>query len=121
MSLSTGSDFDPQQALSQHVLKNFYIGGEWVAPQSSRKLDLISPITEECFVSVPEASEKDVDRAVRAAREAFDRGPWPRMSMRERAKFVTAMGEELKKRLPLLTNVWTAQVGAPQGFAGYVI
>jgi hypothetical protein len=43
------------------------------------------------------------------------------MRPQERAKFVTAMGEELKKRLPLLTDVWTAQVGAPKSFAGYVI
>ena len=39
MSTSTGSAFDPQQALSQHVLKNFYIGGDWVKPQSDQKLD----------------------------------------------------------------------------------
>lgn len=49
-------------------------------------------------------------RAVKAARQAFDHGPWPRMTMAERAKFVTAIGEEMKKRLPLLIDVWT---GAP--------
>jgi aldehyde dehydrogenase (NAD+) len=117
----TGSSFDPQQALSQHVLKSFYIGGKWVAPQSDRKLELISPVTEECFVTVPEACNEDVDRAVYAAREAFDHGPWPRMSPQERAKYVIAIGEKLKERLPLLIDVWTAQVGAPKSFAGFVI
>ena len=43
------------------------------------------------------------------------------MAMAECAKFVTAIGVEMKKRLPLLTEVWTAQVGAPRGFANYVI
>jgi aldehyde dehydrogenase (NAD+) len=119
--MSTGSTFDPQQALSQHVLKNFYVGGEWIKPLSDRTLELISPVTEECFLRVPEASEADVDHAVKAARQAFDHGPWPRMTIAERAKFVAAIGEEMKKRLPLLTNVWTAQVGAPQGFATFVI
>jgi aldehyde dehydrogenase (NAD+) len=118
---AAGGTFDPQQALSQHVLKNFYVGGQWVKPQSDRTLELISPVTEECFLRVPEASEADVDHAVRAARQAFDQGPWPRMATAERAKFVTAIGEEMKKRLPLPTEVWTAQVGAPQGFANYVI
>src|ERR1700733_2388983 len=118
---TAGSTFDPQQALSQHVLKNFYIGGEWTRPQPDRQLELISPVTEECFLRVPEASEADVDRAVRAARQAFDHGPWPRMSPQERAKFVLAIGEEMKKRVPLLANVWTAQVGAPTSFAGYII
>jgi aldehyde dehydrogenase (NAD+) len=118
---STGSAFDPQQALSQHVLKNFYIGGDWVKPQSDRKLELISPFTEECFLEVPEASEKDVDAAVRSARQAFDHGPWPRMTSQERSKFVLAIGEEMKKRVPLLADVWTAQVGAPKSFAGFII
>jgi aldehyde dehydrogenase (NAD+) len=121
MSTSTGSAFDPQQALSQHVLKDFYIGGDWVKPQSDQKLELISPVTEECFLSVPEASTADVDRAVKAARQAFDHGPWPRMTPQERSKFVLAIGEEMKKRAPLLTDVWTAQVGAPTSFAGYII
>ena len=121
MSTSTGSAFDPQQALSQHVLKNFYIGGDWVKPQSDQKLELISPLTEECFLSLPEASTADVDRAVKAARQAFDHGPWPRMTPQERSKFVLAIGEEMKKRAPLLTDVWTAQVGAPTSFAGYII
>jgi acyl-CoA reductase-like NAD-dependent aldehyde dehydrogenase len=107
---AAGGSFDPQQVLSQHVLKNFYVGGEWVKPQSDRTLELVSPVTEECFLRLPEASEADVDRAVKAARQAFDHGPWPRMTMAERAKFVTAIGEEMKKRLPLLIDVWT---GAP--------
>jgi len=81
--MSTGSAFNPQEALSAHVLNNFHVGGNWVTPQSDRKLELISPVTEECFLQVPEASEQDVDSAVRAAREAFDRGPWPRMSPQE--------------------------------------
>ena len=51
--MSTGSTFDPQQALSKHVLNNFYVGGEWTKPLSDRKLELISPVTEECFVKVP--------------------------------------------------------------------
>ena len=118
---AAGGSFDPQQVLSQHVLKNFYVGGEWVKPQSDRTLELVSPVTEECFLRLPEASEADVDLAVKAARQAFDHGPWPRMTMAERAKFVTAIGEEMKKRLPLLIDVWTAQVGAPKSFAGFVI
>ncbi len=121
MSTSTGGAFDPQQALSKHVLNNFYIGGKWVEPQSKRMLELVSPITEEIFLKVPEASIEDMDRAVLAAREAFDKGPWPRMTPKERSKFILAMAEEMKKRLPLLAQVWTAQVGAPQGFANYVV
>lgn len=119
--MSTGSAFDPQQTLSQHVLNDFYIDGDWVKPQSDRKLELVSPVTEEIFLKVPEASEKDVDKAVRAARQAFDHGPWPRMTPQERSKYVLAIAEEMKKRLPVLADMWTAQVGAPKSFAGYII
>jgi aldehyde dehydrogenase (NAD+) len=45
----------------------------------------------------------------------------PQISPLERAKFVAVIGEEMKRRLPLLIDVWTAQVGAPQGFASFVI
>ena len=43
------------------------------------------------------------------------------MTPQERSKFVLAIGEEMKKRAPVLTDVWTARVGAPKGFAGYII
>ena len=49
-----------------------YIGGEWVAPSSSARIEVISPVTTEVIGSVPEATNTDVDRAVAAARAAFD-------------------------------------------------
>ena len=53
----------------------FFIGGDWVDPAGSDQLDVISPHTEEVIAKVPEATTADVDRAVAAAREAFDNGP----------------------------------------------
>ena len=111
---AAGGTFDPQQALSQHVLKNFYVGGEWVKPQSDRTLELVSPLTEEIFLRLPEASEADVDRAVKAARQAFDYGPWPRMTMallgyldkgrQEGAKLVTGGGRPKDRTAVTLSN-----------------
>jgi acyl-CoA reductase-like NAD-dependent aldehyde dehydrogenase len=118
--MSTGSIFDPNQALSRTALTRFYVGGEWIVPQSDQQLELISPVTEDCIAKIPEASLADAERAVRAAREAFDRGPWPRMSPPERARFVLAMSERLKERMPLLADVWTAQVGAPISFSNHL-
>ena len=118
--MSTGSTFDPNQALSHTALTRFYVGGEWIVPQSERQLELISPVTEECIAKIPEASIADAERAVRAAREAFDRGPWPRMSPPERACFVLGMSERLKERMPLLADIWTAQVGAPISFSNHL-
>src|SRR5258708_22200422 len=58
----------------------FYIGGQWVAPAGSATLDVISPHTEEVVGRVPDGTPADMDRAVVAARDAFDNGPWPRMA-----------------------------------------
>jgi aldehyde dehydrogenase (NAD+) len=55
----------------------FFIDGEWAAPSSVSTIDVINCATEELFVSVAEAHEADVNRAVAAAKAAFDCGPWP--------------------------------------------
>ena len=57
-----------------------FIGNEWVAPATDRTIDVISPITEEVYARTPDGSPADIDRAVAAARDAFDNGPWPHMT-----------------------------------------
>ena len=61
-----------------------FIGGDWVAPESGERIEVTSPFTEQVLAAVPSASPADVDRAVAAARRAFDNGPWPRMTVEER-------------------------------------
>ena len=69
------------------ALRNYrlYIGGQWVDATSDDGLDVINPATEETIGSVPQGSVADVDRAVAAARKAFEDGTWRRMSPRERS------------------------------------
>jgi acyl-CoA reductase-like NAD-dependent aldehyde dehydrogenase len=110
------TNFSYESELSEQVRKSFFIDGRWVNPSGNKKLDLISPVTETLMLQTPEASEQDVDNAVKAARRAFDEGPWPRLSAAERGKYIGRIADELRKREPLLARVWTAQVGAPQSF-----
>ncbi len=98
-----------------------YIAGEWVRALGERTLPVISPVTEEVLISVPEASERDVDRAVAAAREAFDNGPWPRLTPQERGRALIKVADALRARLPQLAELWTAQVGAPIGLTQYAV
>ena len=93
--------------------EKFFINGAWVEPLSSQRLDVISPVTEERLLSYPEASPADIDRAVAAAREAFDNGPWPRLSSFERARYLRKVAELLTDRVDDIANAWTLQVGAP--------
>lgn len=90
-----------------------FIGGRWVEPATDRRIDVVSPITEEVIATVPEASEADIDRAVAAARKAFDEGPWPRMTPAERGEILARVGKEVANRLPEMVEAFTAEIGAP--------
>jgi aldehyde dehydrogenase (NAD+) len=90
-----------------------FIGGEWVEPATDLKIESISPSTEEIIATVPEAREGDVDRAVAAARRAFDEGPWPRMSPADRAEHLAQVADEVRVRVPEMAEAFTAEIGAP--------
>ena len=98
------------EAILKHPEKLF-IGGKWTEPSSVEMIDVIAPATEEVFLRVASAQAGDVDRAVEAAREAFDDGPWPRMSHAERAEFMNAMAEELKARADDIAAIWPNEMG----------
>jgi aldehyde dehydrogenase (NAD+) len=72
----------------------FFIGGEWVTPSSDSKIDVIDSDTEQVFFSVAEAQAADISRAVGAARQAFDSGPWAALSHAERAEYLRAIGAD---------------------------
>jgi acyl-CoA reductase-like NAD-dependent aldehyde dehydrogenase len=99
---------------------SFFIGGEWVKPAESGKLEVVSPVTEQVVMTFAEATPRDVDRAVAAARAAFDKGPWPRMSAQERGAALLEVAALLKARQPELAQAWTTQVGAAISFTKYV-
>jgi aldehyde dehydrogenase (NAD+) len=90
----------------------FFISGEWVEPSSSDVIEVIDSATEQLYFSVPEAREADMARAVDAARQAFDQGPWPRMSHAERAEYLRAMGEGLRGKSDVAGQLWPRESGA---------
>ncbi|MCW2623265.1 MAG: putative aldehyde dehydrogenase, partial [Frankiales bacterium] len=91
--------------------EQLYIGGQWVAPSASTVLKAINPATEEVIGVVPEADETDVRRAIAAAREAFDEGPWPRMTPTERSKVLLRMAEIMRRRQAEIADLDIAEVG----------
>lgn len=95
----------------------FFIGGQWVKPSSDARFDLVSPINEENYASVAEAQESDMNRAVAAAREAFDRGPWPRLSHADRATFLHAIGRAVSERSADIAQIWPNETGVLQNVA----
>lgn len=94
-----------------------FIGGEWVAATSGRMIEIVNPNSEEVVARVAEAGNEDMDRAVAAARDAFDNGPWPNTSPAERGAMLNRMLDLIEPRVPELAAAWTAQVGGLASFA----
>ncbi|HET9215377.1 MAG TPA: aldehyde dehydrogenase [Terriglobia bacterium] len=104
---------------SIHAPDSLFLNGEWQAPSGKEKLSVISPVTEEEILKFPDGTPADMDRAVASAREAFDNGPWPRLSPQERGAMLLKVAGILARRLPEIAAAWTTQVGAPISLTQY--
>lgn len=101
-----------------HSPKRLLIGGEWTEPDAGRMFATTDPGTGLCLAEVPRADAQDVDRAVRAARAAFDTGAWPSLKPNERERLLWRVGDLLSERaeeigqLEALDNGKSAAVAA---------
>ena len=91
--------------------ERLYIGGEWVLPSTSDSFNVISAHTEEIYATVAAATGADINRAVTAARVAFDTGPWSCMNHLERAPYLRAIAAKLDDCAVELANAWTNEAG----------
>ena len=103
----------------------FFVGGRWVEPAAPERFGVISPSTEEVVGRVPLAEPADIDRAVVAARDAFDHGPWPRTPPAERADVLRRAARLLRDRTDDIAWVTATEMGcaisqAPQAQTGMV-
>jgi aldehyde dehydrogenase (NAD+) len=87
------------------------VGSEWVDAVSGKTFESTNPYTGRVWATAPEASEEDVDRAVRAAREAFDEGPWGRMTGTERARLMRRLAELLAENAADIARVESTDNG----------
>ena len=90
-----------------------FIGGEWQEADSGQTFTSINPSTAEPLAEVAEGGEVDVDRAVRAAREAFEAGQWNVMDQRARARLLHAIADRLEERADDLARLETMDNGKP--------
>lgn len=96
----------------------FYIGGSWVAADSAERVESRSAATGELLGSFPRATAADIDRAVTAAREAFDNtGQWAGLPAEDRADHMDALAAALKPRAHELGRLIAQEVGTPAAFA----
>ena len=89
------------------------INGEWVESHRGSYFPVHDPSTEEIISEVPDADEQDVDRAVKAARAAFDSGPWPQTTAQERGRILLRLAERIRAESPRLAELECHNTGKP--------
>lgn len=114
--------------ISKFALRNFSAGvkpratqllidGKFVNAASGKTFDTFNPSTEEKIASVAEANTEDVDRAVAAARRAFDDGPWRRMAASERGKLMYRLADLIEQNVDELVALESLDNGKTTGMA----
>ena len=93
-----------------------FIDGQWSASAAGERIQVISPTTEQLIGHTPDANPTDMDRAVTAARRAFDKGPWPRMTPAERSAVLAKMAAYLRKHAVATTELIINEMGSPSSF-----
>ncbi len=92
--------------------RNLLINGKWVSSSNGKTFPTINPATEEKITDIAEATNEDVDRAVKSARAALE-GPWGKMSTRDRAKIVWRIGDLLLQKIDEVAALETMDNGKP--------
>jgi betaine-aldehyde dehydrogenase len=89
------------------------IGGNMVDAAEGATFDTINPATNQSIGQISKASKEDVDRAVNAARKAFDEGPWPKMSPYERGRIIQKIADRIRERADEIARVESLDTGKP--------
>jgi phenylacetaldehyde dehydrogenase len=89
------------------------IDGKWVKAKSEQTFQTHNPATGELLAECAQADEVDIDRAVRAARRAFESGPWPAMTATERGRLIWRLGDLVFEHLEELAELETLDNGKP--------
>lgn len=89
------------------------IGGKWQDSRSGKTFETINPATEEVIAQVAEGDKEDIDLAVKAARKAFDSGPWRKTDARDRGRLLYKLADLIEAELDDLAELETLDNGKP--------
>jgi aldehyde dehydrogenase (NAD+) len=105
-------------AAGLQVKDRIFIDGAWVEPRSSETIEVVNPTTEETVGTIPACSSEDADRAVAAARKAFE--GWSQTSREQRAGYIAAIADGLGARAEEITATITQELGMPLKLSGII-
>jgi len=97
--------------------RKMFINGKWVDAASGKTFPSYNPATGEILAKVAEGDREDIDRAVKAARKAFESGPWPDMTASERGRLIWMLGDLLEQRLEEFAQLESLDNGKPLSVA----
>lgn len=103
--------------MASDLTYKLYIDGAWVDSDGSETIEVLNPADEQVIGRVPQATAADVTKAVAAARKAFDEGPWPRMTPKERSEVLVRMADVMERRLPELVDLNIQEAGSTRPLA----
>src|SRR5882672_10067323 len=98
-----------------------FINGEWVASKSAKTFPVYDPSSEEIIAQVADANAEDVNRAVAAAKTAFEDGPWATTTAQERGRVLFRLADKIRQNLPMLAELECRNTGKPIVEAEYDI
>src|SRR5699024_6581014 len=91
----------------------YFAGNTWQESSTGERIKVESPVNHETVGYAVLGSQADIDVAVTAARDAFDNGPWPRMSCAERADWLEKLADAMERRGADIASTVTAEIGQP--------
>jgi len=97
--------------------RKMYVNGDWVEAASGKTFPVYNPATGEVMAQVAEGDREDIDRAVRAARRAFEGGPWPVMTASERGRLIWKLGDLIEQHLEEFAQMESLDNGKPLSVA----
>ncbi|MGH9545049.1 MAG: aldehyde dehydrogenase family protein [Terriglobales bacterium] len=119
---ATTAPVQPQPKVTEFLSqpRKMLIDGQWVDAVSGKTFETYNPATGEVLAHVAEADAADIDRAVKAARQAFESGPWPEMSPSKRGRLLWKLGDLIQQNLEELAELETLDNGKPIFFSRLV-
>jgi betaine-aldehyde dehydrogenase len=111
----------PAETKTQVQTYKMFVNGEWVESNSGKTFPVYDPSTEEVMAQVPESDSKDIDRAVAAAKAAFEDGPWSQTTAQDRGRALYKLAAKIRAELPKLAEIEAQNCGKPIVEAEYDI
>src|SRR5271166_2022617 len=111
--MATATETEPRRKVARSFQTRQLIDGKWRDSVSGKTFETINPATEETIIRVAEGDAADIDLAVKAARKAFDTGPWRTMDARDRGRLMNKLADLIEKHIDELAELETLDNGKP--------